>query len=82
MTVTPIDKVLADGNCGEVTNRGEEARVQTCGATNRNRAYKAGAARWVGHASRSRFRPVAKAGTHLRWVGESYSVLDRSQQKA
>ena len=37
MTVTPIDKVLADGNCGEATNRGEEARVQTCGATNRNR---------------------------------------------
>ena len=37
MAVTPIDKVLADGNCGEVTNRGEEARVQTCGATNRNR---------------------------------------------
>ena len=36
-TVTPIDQVLADGNCGEVTNRGEEARVQTCGATNRNR---------------------------------------------
>ncbi len=34
---TPIDKVLADGNCGEATNRGEEARVQTCGATNRNR---------------------------------------------
>jgi len=37
MTVTPIDKVLADGNCGEATNRGEEARVQTCGATDRNR---------------------------------------------
>ncbi len=37
MTVTLIDKVLADGNCGEVTNCGEEARVQTCGATNRNR---------------------------------------------
>ncbi len=37
MTVTPIDKVLADGNCGEATNRGEEARVQNCGATNRNR---------------------------------------------
>ncbi len=37
MTVTPIDKVLADGNCGEATNRGEEARVQTWGATNRNR---------------------------------------------
>ncbi len=37
MTVTPIDKVLADGNCGEATSRGEEARVQTCGATNRNR---------------------------------------------
>jgi hypothetical protein len=37
MTVTPIDQVLADGNCGEATNRGEEARVQTCGATNRNR---------------------------------------------
>ncbi len=37
MTVTPIDKVLADGNCGEATNRGEEARVQICGATNRNR---------------------------------------------
>ena len=37
MTVTPIDKVLADGNCGEVTHRGEEARSQTCGATNRNR---------------------------------------------
>ena len=36
MTVTPIDKVLADGNCGEATNRGEEARVQNCGATNRN----------------------------------------------
>ena len=34
---TPIDKVLADGNCGEATNRGEEARVQNCGATNRNR---------------------------------------------
>ena len=32
-------------------------------------AYKAGAARQVGHASRSRFRPVAKAGTHRRWVG-------------
>ena len=37
MTVTPIDQVLAEGNCGEATNRGEEARVQTCGATNRNR---------------------------------------------
>ena len=37
MTVTLIDKVLADGNCGEVTNRGKEARVQNCGATNRNR---------------------------------------------
>ncbi len=37
MIVTPIDKVLADGNCGEATNRGEEARVQTCEATNRNR---------------------------------------------
>ncbi len=37
MTVTPIDKVLADGNCGRVTDRGKEARVQTCGATNRNR---------------------------------------------
>ncbi len=37
MIVTPIDKVLADGNCGEATNRGEEARVQNCGATNRNR---------------------------------------------
>ena len=37
MTATPIDQVLADGNCGEATNRGEEARVQTCGATNRNR---------------------------------------------
>ena len=37
MTVTPIDKVLAEGNCGEATNRGEEARAQTCGATNRNR---------------------------------------------
>ena len=24
-TVTPIDKVLEEGNCGEVTNRGEEA---------------------------------------------------------
>ena len=36
-TVTPINKVLDDGNCGEVTNRGEEARVQTCGATKRNR---------------------------------------------
>ena len=24
-TVTPIDQVLDEGNCGEVTNRGEEA---------------------------------------------------------
>jgi hypothetical protein len=33
-TVTPIDKVLADGNCGLI--RGKEARVQTCEVTNRN----------------------------------------------
>ena len=47
-TVTPIDKVLEEGNCGEVTNRGEEAceclvrkchhlhSLQSCEATNRN----------------------------------------------
>ena len=35
--VTPIDKTLADGNCGRVTDRGEEAGWQTCEATNRNR---------------------------------------------
>jgi hypothetical protein len=36
-TVTPIDKTLAEGNCGRVTDRGEEAGRQTCEATNRNR---------------------------------------------
>ena len=36
-TVTPIDKALAEGNCGRVTDRGEEAGRQTCEATNRNR---------------------------------------------
>ena len=51
-TVTPIDQVLDEGNCGEVTNRGEEAcecavkltnkcrrqphSRQSCEATNRN----------------------------------------------
>ena len=47
-TVTPIDKVLEEGNCGEVTNRGEEAceclvrkchhlhSLQSCEVTNRN----------------------------------------------
>ena len=34
--VTPIDKVLAARNCVRVTDRGEEARPQTCEATNRN----------------------------------------------
>ena len=37
MTEIPIEQVLADGNCGRVTDRGEEARAQTCEATNRNR---------------------------------------------
>ena len=36
-TVTPIEKALAEGNCGRVTDRGEEAGWQTCEATNRNR---------------------------------------------
>jgi hypothetical protein len=36
-TVTPIEKALAEGNCGRVTGRGEEAGRQTCEATNRNR---------------------------------------------
>jgi hypothetical protein len=31
-----VDKVLADGNCGRVTDRGEEAGVQGCEPTNRN----------------------------------------------
>ena len=47
-TVTPIDKVLEEGNCGEVTNRREEAceclmrkchhlhSLQSCEVTNRN----------------------------------------------
>ena len=58
-----------------MTNRGEEARVQTCGATNRNRIQGRSvqvsgprgtdAQRW----SRSRFRPGRQAGTHRRWVG-------------
>ena len=47
-TVTPIDKVLEEGNCGEATNRGEETceclmrkchhlhSLQSCEVTNRN----------------------------------------------
>ena len=34
--VTPIDKVLGEGNCGRVTDRGEEAGAQSCEATYRN----------------------------------------------
>jgi len=35
-TVTPIDKVLEIRNCVRVTNRGKEARSQSCEATDRN----------------------------------------------
>ena len=31
-----IDKVRGKGNCGEATNRGEEAGAKTCEATDRN----------------------------------------------
>ena len=34
--ITPIDQVRGEGNCGEVTNRGEEAGAKTCEATDRN----------------------------------------------
>ena len=40
-TVTPIDQVLGEGNCGEVTNRGEEACecVRKCRPVDRRRPH-------------------------------------------
>ena len=35
-TVTPIDKILEIRNCVRATNRGEEARSQSCEVTDRN----------------------------------------------
>ncbi len=69
MTVTPIDKVLADGNCGRVTDRGKEARVQTCGATNRNRIQGRSAQVSVpGNTKPFSSRQEGKCGAHARKV--------------
>ena len=111
---TPIDKVLGEGNCGKVTNRGEEAGAQTCGATNINRIQgrrgqasgpcitkpfptsregKCGARAGKVYAlirgdlsdvpgSSACRESQGRGHRRAALVGESYSVLDRSQQKA
>ena len=72
--IAPIDKVRGEGNCGRVTDRGEEARecvrkyrpetavgrILTSAARLRTEtSYKAGAARRVGTTPRSRSQATA-----------------------
>ena len=62
-TVTPIDKTLAEGNCGRVTDRGEEAGRQTCEVTNRNRIQgRSGQASVPGNTKPSSFSRTGKCG--------------------
>lgn len=79
--IAPTDKVLDEGNCGRVTDRGEEA----CECVRKRRvclsppghilvksarlrtetSYKAGLPRRVGHASRSRSQQGSKVNDEL-----------------
>ena len=78
--ITPIDKVRGEGNCGRVTDRGEEAcecvrkcrpvfavgRILTKAARLRTETpYKAGPTRRVSQASRSRSQSVAQVNGEL-----------------
>ena len=77
---TPIDKVRGEGNCGRVTDRGEEARecarkyrpdcaagrILTKAARLRTEtSYKAGSTRRMSTTSQSRFQSVAQVNDEL-----------------
>ena len=91
---TPIGKVLDEGNCGRVTDRGEEAcecarkyrpefaagRILVKAARLRTEtSYKAGSGRRVCTTSRSRSQTPAQAGTDAqRWSASLRSEASRS----
>ena len=61
---TPIDKGLGEGNCGRVTDRGEEAGAKAARLRTET-SYKAGSVRRVSQSSRSRSQSTAQVNDEL-----------------
>ena len=62
--ISPIDKVLGEGNCVRATERGEEAEANAARLRTET-SYKAGSVRRVSQSSRSRIQTTAQVNGEL-----------------